>query len=232
MKILKKIKALLIFLEFIVTVTIVIFIMKIFNSSNWKVRRAWAKMQEYLIGYRVEVIGEVDDRADMLVMNHQSLLDIIVMENIYPKNIAWVAKKEIADLKFYGQILTLPKMIIVNRDDRKSLVKLLKDAKTRVKEGRVIGIFPEGTRSRGDRLLKFKNGAKLLANKLDLKVQPVVLINSRNILDSQNFLASIGVVKVIYLDLIDPKSNPDWYEELYDKMQETLVEELQLLKKH
>ncbi len=232
MKILKKIKALLIFLEFIVTVTIVIFIMKIFNSSNWKVRRAWAKMQEYLIGYRVEVIGEVDDRADMLVMNHQSLLDIIVMENIYPKNIAWVAKKEIADLKFYGQILTLPKMIIVNRDDRKSLVKLLKDAKTRVKEGRVIGIFPEGTRSRGDRLLKFKNGAKLLANKLDLKVQPVVLINSRNILDSQNFLASSGVVKVIYLDLIDPKSNPDWYEELYDKMQETLVEELQLLKKH
>ena len=232
MMIFKRIKALYILLEFVVTVTIVIFLMKLFNKHNYTFRKYWSKMQRYLIGYRLIVKGQLDPKAKMVVMNHQSLLDIVVMESVYPKNLAWVAKKEIADIKFFGQILTLPNMIILDRDDRRSLVKLLKDVKERLKEGRVIGIFPEGTRSRGDKLLKFKSGAKMIAQKLDLRVQPVVIVGTREIMDSQNFLAGSGTVKIIYLDSVDPKLDPNWYEKLKDKMQETLVNELQLLKNH
>ena len=232
MMIFKKIKALYIFLQFVITVTVVIFLMKFFNKKNFTFRKLWAKMQKYLIGYKVTVKGKPDPKAKLILMNHQSLLDIVVMEANYPANIAWVAKKEIADIKFFGQILTLPKMIIVDRDDRKSLVKMFKDIKNSLDENRVIGIFPEGTRGKGDKLLKFKSGAKLIAQKLDLIVQPVVIIGTRQILDSQNFVAGGGEVKIIYLDSIDPKLDPNWYEKLKDKMQETLVEELQPLKNH
>jgi 1-acyl-sn-glycerol-3-phosphate acyltransferase len=232
MKIFKRIKAFYILLEFVVTVTIVIFLMKLFNKHNYTFRKYWSKIQRYLIGYRLIVKGQPDPKAKMVVMNHQSLLDIVVMESVYPQNLAWVAKKEIADIKFFGQILTLPNMIILDRDDRRSLVKLLKDVKDRLKDGRVIGIFPEGTRSRGDKLLKFKSGAKMIAQKLDLIVQPVVIVGTREIMDSQNFLAGSGTVKIIYLESVDPKLDPNWYEKLKDKMQETLVNELQLLKNH
>jgi len=232
MMIFNKIKAFYILIEFVITVTIVIVLMKLFNKHNYTFRKYWAKMQRYLIGYKLIVKGQPDPKANMVLMNHQSLLDIVVMESNYPQNIAWVAKKEIADIKFFGQILTLPHMIIVDRDDRKSLVKLFKDVKDRLKEGRVIGIFPEGTRSKGDKLLKFKSGAKLIAQKLDLIVQPVVIIGTRDILDSQNFIAKSGTIKIIYLESVDPKLDPNWYEKLKDKMQETLVNELQLLKNH
>ena len=232
MKIFKRIKAFYVLIEFITTVSVVIILMKLFNKHNYTFRKYWSKMQSYLIGYKLVVKGEPDINAKILVMNHQSLLDIVVMESVYPQNIAWVAKKEIADMKFFGQILTLQNMIIIDRDDRRSLVKLLKDVKDRLKTGRVIGIFPEGTRSRGDKLLKFKSGAKMIAQKLDLIVQPVVIVGTREIMDSQNFLAGSGTVKIIYLDSIDPKLDPNWYEKLKDKMQETLVNELQLLKNH
>ena len=228
---LKKIKSIFIFINFVITVTIVIILMRLFKSKNWSIRRAWAKLQAPLIGYKLDIKGTPSKEAKLLLINHQSLLDIIVLENIYPNDIAWVAKKEIAQIPFFGQILTLPDMIIIDRDDRKSLVKLFKDVKDRLKNNRTIAIFPEGTRGRGDKLLKFKSGAKLIAQKLDLIVQPVVLVNTREILDSQNFSASSGLVKVIYLDPINPKDDPKWYENLHDKMQETLVNELQLLNK-
>ncbi len=220
-----KLRAVWVFVEFFITVTIVIFLMKFDNKRHWLYRKKWANLQKKLIGFHMEVIGKPDPDAQLVLMNHQSLLDIIVMDAHYPKNLSWVAKKEIAEIPFIGQILTLPKMIIVDREDKKSLLKLLKDAKARLDEGRVIAMFPEGTRGNGKKLLPFKMGARFLASKLNLKVQPVVIINTRNILDSINFTAHSGTVKIIYLDPIDPASDKKWYEKLHEDMQKVLERE-------
>lgn len=226
MKILQKIKAVSIFAQFVVTVTIVIFLMIIFPKSHWKIRRAWSNMQKWLIGYNLEIKGTPDPEADMLIINHQSLLDIILLEASYPKNLAWVAKKEIADIPFFGKIITLPNNISINREDKKSLIKLFADCKERLDDGRVIAIFPEGTRGDGKKLAPFKAGTKLIASKLKLKVQPVVVINTRNVLDSQNFLAKSGKVKLIYLDSFYVKDNKNWFEDAQKMMQEVLDREI------
>ncbi len=220
-----KLRALWVFAEFMITVSIVIVLMKVDNKRHWFYRRKWAKLQQKLIGFDVEVVGKPDPDAQLVLMNHQSLLDIIVMDDDYPKNLSWVAKKEIAEIPFLGQILTLPKMIIIDREDKKSLLKLLKDAKARLDEGRVIAMFPEGTRGKGEKLLPFKMGARFLASKLNLKVQPVVIVNTRKILDSINFTAHSGTVKIIYLDPVDPASDKEWYEKLHEKMQKVLERE-------
>ena len=220
-----KLRALWVFAEFMITVSIVIVLMKVDNKRHWFYRRKWAKLQQKLIGFDVEVVGKPDPDAQLVLMNHQSLLDIIVMDADYPKNLSWVAKKEIAEIPFIGQILTLPKMIIVDREDKKSLLKLLKDAKARLDEGRVIAMFPEGTRGKGKKLLPFKMGARFLASKLNLKVQPVVIVNTRKILDSINFTVHSGTVKIIYLDPVDPASDKEWYEKLHEEMQKVLERE-------
>lgn len=230
MLIFQKIKAFLILIQFVITVSFTILMMKLFNKNHWFFRKKWASLQAFFIGYKLTIKGEIDPDAQLLLMNHQSLLDIVIIEAKYPKNIAWVAKKEIAEMTFFGQIITLPKNIILNREDtRKSLVKLFKDVKERVADGRTIGMFPEGTRSDGKKMLPFKAGAKLIAEKLDLKVQPAVVINTRAIVDSQNFVANSGDVTLIYLDAIDPKEDKEWFDKLHTKMQETLDSELKLL---
>ncbi len=225
MKISGRIKASWILFEFLITVTIVVILMRLFNSKQWQIRKAWAKMQAYLTGYDLEIVGSPDPDAGLLLLNHQSLLDIIILDASFPKDLSWVAKKEIADMPFFGQILTLPKMVIVDRESKKSLVKLVADAKQRLEEGRVIAMFPEGTRGDGKKLLPFKMGARLLASKLNLKVQPAVIINTRQILDSLNFTAKSGKVKIIYLDPIDPKEDKEWFTKLHEKMQEVIDRE-------
>ncbi len=225
MKLFAKAKAAWILFEFLLTVPVVIILMRIFPDKQWMLRKKWAKMQSWLTGYKLQIIGQPDPDAQLVLMNHQSLLDIIVMDATYPKNLSWVAKREIADIPFFGQILTVPRMIIVDRENKKSLLKLLKDARQRLDEGRVIAMFPEGTRGDGQKLLPFRAGARFLANKLALKVQPVVIVNSRQILDSVNFTASSGTVKIIYLDSIDPMQDKEWYDKLHHQMQEVLEKE-------
>jgi 1-acyl-sn-glycerol-3-phosphate acyltransferase len=226
MKILQRGKAVLILIQFVITVTVVIIFMKFFNKYHWFFRRKWAQMQAKLLGYKLIINGKPDINAQMLLLNHQSLLDIVIIEGIYPQNVAWVAKKEIADMFFFGQILTLPKMIIIDRESSRSLVQIIKEAKELLKDDRVIAMFPEGTRGDGTKLLPFKQGAKIVAQKLNLLVQPAVITNTRNIVDSQNFLAKKGTVTITYLEPVNPKNDPNWFENMKTDMQKILDKEL------
>uniref|UniRef100_UPI003AF78CEC lysophospholipid acyltransferase family protein n=1 Tax=Campylobacter fetus TaxID=196 RepID=UPI003AF78CEC len=221
MKILSKIKTILYAIELILSIAGVVLFMAIFKDKNRQIRRMWAKLQRFFIGYQLEVVGKPIDEANLIIINHQSVLDIIVMEEIHPANLSWIAKKEIGKIPIIGKILTIPKMIPIDRKDPRSLPKLIKDVKDRVDNNRVVAMFPEGTRSEGDKLLKFQSGAKIIVSKLNLKVQPVLIINSRNILDTKRFKLNSGLLKVIYMDLIDT-SNETWLEETRAKMQALL----------
>lgn len=225
MKVLNKIKNWLYAIEITISVIIVVLIFFIAPSSNLWIRRKWTKMQRFLIGYKIDVIGSPDPRANMIIANHQSMLDIMALEEIHPANICWIAKKEIEDLPFFGNIIRVPKMISVDRKDPRSLPKIIKLAKERISEGRVIAIFPEGTRSNGDKILKFKNGANIIANKLNLVVQPVLIIGSRKIIDSKTISVHSGSFKVIYMDIVDT-SDENWLENTRVKMQTLLAQNL------
>ncbi|WP_086267788.1 lysophospholipid acyltransferase family protein [Campylobacter devanensis] len=225
MKVLNKIKNWLYAIEITISVIIVVLIFFIAPSSNLWIRRKWTKMQRFLIGYKIDVIGSPDPRANMIIANHQSMLDIMALEEIHPANICWIAKKEIEDLPFFGNIIRVPKMISIDRKNPRSLPKIIKLAKERVSEGRVIAIFPEGTRGDGDKILKFKSGANIIADKLNLVVQPVLIIGSRKIIDSKTISVHSGSFKVIYMDIVDT-SDENWLENTRAKMQTLLAQNL------
>ena len=181
--------------------------------------------QMFVLGIKLETEGNLDESCDMVLMNHQSLLDIIVMEYIHSRDLAWVAKKEITDLFFFGHIIKAPRMISIDRENKAGIINLLKEAKDRLDKGRPIAMFPEGTRSDGKSMLSFNPGAKMVANKYNLKVQPVVLFNTRNIVDSKKLLANPGVVKVVYLEPVQADKNTDWFEQTEQKMKEVFNKE-------
>lgn len=199
--------------------------MYIFKKHTHQVIKVWMNFQMYVLGIKLETQGNLDESCDMILLNHQSLLDIIVMEYIHSRDLAWVAKKEITDLFFFGHIIKAPRMISVDRENKAGIIHLLKEAKDRLDKGRPIAMFPEGTRSNGKSMLSFRPGAKMLANRFNLRVQPIVLFNTRNIVDSKKLLATPGIVKVIYLEPVQADKNTDWFEKVEEKMNEVFNKE-------
>ncbi|RXJ67919.1 1-acyl-sn-glycerol-3-phosphate acyltransferase [Halarcobacter ebronensis] len=224
---LSRIRGFVVLIQFSITVGIVIFFMYTFRNHTHKVIKIWMKVQMYLLGIKLEEVGTLDTSCDMVIMNHQSILDIIVMEYIHPRNLAWIAKKEITDLLFFGHIIKAPRMISVDREDKAGIISLLKDCKDRLDKGRPIAMFPEGTRSDGKSMLEFKPGAKMIANKFGLKVQPAIILNTRDILDSKSLKQKPGIVKVIYLEPVQADKKVDWFEKLEKDMNRVFKEEIE-----
>ena len=220
-----RIRGIILLIQFSITVAITVVLMYVFRNHTHKVIKVWMSFQMFVLGIKLETEGNLDESCDMVLMNHQSLLDIIVMEYIHSRDLAWVAKKEITDLFFFGHIIKAPRMISIDRENKAGIINLLKEAKDRLDKGRPIAMFPEGTRSDGKSMLSFKPGAKMVANKYNLKVQPVVLFNTRNIVDSKKLLANPGVVKVVYLEPIQADKNSDWFEQTEEKMKKVFDKE-------
>ena len=220
-----RIRGIILLIQFSITVAITVVLMYIFKNHTHKVIKVWMTFQMYVLGIKLETQGKLDESCDMILMNHQSLLDIIVMEYIHSRDLAWVAKKEITDLFFFGHIIKAPRMISIDRENKAGIIHLLKEAKDRLDRGRPIAMFPEGTRSDGKSMLSFRPGAKMLANRYNLKVQPIVLFNTRNIVDSKKLLATPGIVKVVYLEPIQADKNTDWFEVLEKNMNEVFNKE-------
>ncbi len=225
MKIFAKIRGLYGATVIIILVTLNIFAFLIFPKKYYKtIKRLFTRTILALLGIRVVTEGEIDKEAKMIIMNHASFIDIPVIEAVYPNDLVWIAKKELFDTPFFGLLLKLPQNIRLDREDRKSLVHLLKESKEK-SQTKTIAIFPEGTRARGDKLLPFKPGAKIIADKLRLKVQPVVIVCARARFDSKKLELNPGTIKVIYLPSFTPDPSSQWLQELREKMQQVLNKE-------
>ncbi len=223
----ERIRGIILLIQFSITVAITVVLMYTFKNHTHKVIKVWMKLQMWALGIKLETQGTLDESCDLVIMNHQSLLDIIVMEYIHNRDLAWVAKKEISDLFFFGHIIKAPRMISIDRENKAGLISLLKESRDRLDKGRPIAMFPEGTRSDGTKMLSFKPGAKMIANKFNLRVQPVIILNTLNIVDSKKLKAKPGRVRVIYLDPVQADKKTDWYEQTEEKMKEVFAKALE-----
>jgi 1-acyl-sn-glycerol-3-phosphate acyltransferase len=146
------------------------------------------------------------------------------MESIIEEKLIWVAKKELGEIPIFKYLLTETDMILVDRQNKKSVLEMIKEIKKRINKNLKVVIFPEGTRNKKNptTMLKWKKGPKAVIEKLNLKVQPFVIINLYNTLDG--FKINQKKVKVIFLPTIEPNEK-NWYEKTYEKMNEILRKE-------
>ncbi len=190
-------------------------------------RKIAAWYVRFTIFFSTDIKGEDDPNTQMFLVNHQSDIDIGIMETVTNKDLAWVAKKALFEIPFFGLALKLPKDIAVDRESKTSLIKLLKDAKDRIDKGRVVTMFPEGTRSTTGKMLPFKSGAKMIADKYKLVVQPIVLMQTSKYYNIKRFYYKPGKIKVIFMDsFVADRSNENWLKDLRVKMQKVYDDEL------
>jgi len=224
----KRIRGVYVLLIVGIFVALMVPFIPIFKKRHSWLRKLTSKTILFFSGIQVRTFGTIDKSANMFILNHQSMLDIMVMEVASQGvDLAWVAKKELFEIPLYGLSLSLTDMIDINREDRQGIIKLLKDVKDRVSKGRVVTIFPEGTRNRKDTFLPFKQGASIVANKHKLRVQPVVLVNSVKRFDTKSILASGGCVDVIFLPSFMATKDRDWLNESREKMLKIFLERIE-----
>jgi 1-acyl-sn-glycerol-3-phosphate acyltransferase len=130
-----------------------------------RIPRFYHRLLCNLIGIRVQVHGEPLSGGGLLLANHSSWLDIIILSGICP--LAFVAKSEVNSWPLFGFLARLQNTIFVRRGEKRRTLTDRDTLRTRIKSGDTIVIFPEGTSSDGNRVLAFKS-ALLSAAELSL----------------------------------------------------------------
>ena len=181
----------------------------------------------FMMGGKLAQEGIMDTSVDMYVMNHQGIVDIIGLEALQNNHIRWVAKKELFDALWFGNLLRHGEMISLDRGNKAGLIKLIKDVKeSKEVYHRPVAIFPEGTRTDKQPLLAFKQGTKIIANKLKLKVQPIVITGSKWVLNEHIKTGHSGTVKYHFMPTIAVnKEDKEWFDTLRDDMQKVIDDE-------
>ncbi|MDD3592439.1 MAG: lysophospholipid acyltransferase family protein [Sulfurovum sp.] len=199
----------------------------VFRSHKGMIMHYLNRAILFLMGSKVVQVGEADPDADMIVMNHQGIVDIIGMEALQKGHLRWVAKKELFETVWFGHLLKNGDMISIDRENKKGLIKMIRDVKeAREVKHRKVAIFPEGTRATQQKLLPFKLGTKFIAENMKLKIQPVVITGSKWVLNEHNRSGHNGTIKYIYLPTIDVgEAEKTWFEELHAKMQKEIDHE-------
>jgi len=201
-------------------------------KNELKYRKKLSKILISLIAEEIIVEGKLDKDTQILIGNHTHNLDIALIESIINEKIIWIAKKELGEIPIIKYMLTKTDMILVDRKDKKSIIKTLKEVKERVNRGLKVIVFPEGTRNKTNpkKLLPFKKGVKAIPEKLNLKVQPFVIINLPFAFEKNPFRIKKQKIKVVFLESFYPNEE-NWYEKMRENMQKILDREYNSNKK-
>ena len=126
--------------------------------------------------YRLKVEGLENfprEGALILVANHSSYFDPLVLGVAIPRRINWMVMKAYYDLWWLGWFFKLSYAFRVDVD--RPDISAIKHAFRVLEGGGIVGIFPEGTRSLDGRLGKGKTGAALLSLKSETPILPVAI---------------------------------------------------------
>ena len=139
----------------------------------------------FLAGASLEVKGEEKispEETYIFLSNHQSFMDIPTLFRGIPNRLHFVAKKGIKYVPFIGWYMLAMGMIFIDRLKGSQSMKSLKKAATLIRRGRSVILFPEGTRSAEGEITPFKKGAFILALEAMVKIVPVALVGTGNLL--------------------------------------------------
>ncbi|PYJ32673.1 MAG: 1-acyl-sn-glycerol-3-phosphate acyltransferase [Verrucomicrobia bacterium] len=114
----------------------------------------WSRFASRVVGIRITTRGAMPP-SGLLVSNHLSYLDVIVLSSIRP--CVFVAKRDVAGWPFFGWLARAAGTIFVDREQRLSSPAVVDLVRATLASGSVVVLFPEGTSSDGSTVLPFKS---------------------------------------------------------------------------
>ncbi len=141
---------------------------------------AWAKVCLWLLdktcGLKYEISGweNLPEHAAIIMSKHQSAWETIAMRGLFPPEQAWILKRELMWIPLFGWALAAVGSIGINRSSGRSAIKqVIAKGTERLQKGRLVMIFPEGTRVAPGERKRYGMGGALLAEKSGYPIIPV-----------------------------------------------------------
>lgn len=133
----------------------------------------------------------------MLIANHTSMTDIMLMLYTIKEPFVFVGKQELAKIPLFG-FFYKRSCILVNRDNQKSKTEVFRQAQKRLQGGVSICIFPEGGVSDDTEIIldSFKDGAFRLAIQHQIPVVPITFFDNRKRFPFNFFKGNPGSMRV------------------------------------
>ena len=175
----------------------------------FKIARLWSKIILIGMGFNYSIEGDEvfeDGKSYMLVANHTSMTDIMLML-IAVKNhpFVFVGKKELAKIPIFGFIYKRV-CILVDRSSSKSRYAVFERAQKRIHQGLSICIFPEGGVPEEHIVLdEFKDGAFRIAIEHGLPIVPMVFFDNKKRFSYTFFSGSPGKMRAKIYPIIETK---------------------------
>jgi len=147
---------------------------------------------------RVEGRANIDPKQSYVVVsNHQSLFDILVLYGWLGIDFRWVMKQELRSVPGLGAACAALGHIYIDRSNHQAAVRSINEARERITGGTSVLFFPEGTRSDDSRMRVFKKGAFRFAIDTGLPILPVTVDGTCDVLPARQFDLRPGRARLV-----------------------------------
>lgn len=176
------------------------------RSRRRRVTRWFARAFFLSIGSPIRIEGEtgLPDSACVVIANHSSYLDGMILTAALPARFTFVIKHEMARYPFAGFLLRRIGSEFVNREDGRQKNQVTRRLFKAAESGDALAFFPEGTFVATPGLRRFQPGAFGAAWRASLPVVPVVIFGARDKLPAQAWLPAPGPLSITISAPISP----------------------------
>ena len=188
-----------------------------------------------VMGIRIKLTGEelLPEEPCVLVSNHRSDFDpMTVLAVLNRRKLVYISKEGNFKIPIVGPFIRQAGFIAIDRGNGVRAVKTLQKAAERMQsEGVDVGIYPEGTRSKTGKLLRFKTGACYLAQQANAPIVIMTTQGTERI--SKRFLLSpvcvhLNIVEVIDRETVQSTSQNDLIARIRETVEKNLPPETEM----
>ena len=172
---------------------------KFYPQFFWLARNLWARPILYGMGFLPKFKKEeeiIKGKSYMLIANHTSMTDIMLMLIASKNPFVFVGKKELAKIPIFGFFYKRT-CILVDRGSARSRKAVYDSAQKRLNQGMSICIFPEGRVPEEDVFIdEFKDGAFRLAIEHQIPIVPMTFADNKKRFSYTFFSGSPGRMRL------------------------------------
>jgi 1-acyl-sn-glycerol-3-phosphate acyltransferase len=154
--------------------------------------------------YSIEGIENIPEDGFIVMSKHSSTWETIAIQRFF-RPLVWVVKRELTWIPFFGWALKAVNVIALDRGTgRKAISQLIRESKKRMDQGRILMMFPEGTRVLPLQTKPFKLGGAIVSKRTGYSVLPVAH-NAGEFWPRHSWIKWPGTIRVVIGPPVDPE---------------------------
>jgi len=212
---------------FFTPIALILCLLRPFNPDNlYFFAATWGPIAHRILGFRVVFTNRhimKESRPCVFVMNHQTNYDLVLGGIIRIKRTVSLGKREILWFPIFGLFYWLSGNILIKREKRSKALKAMEKVNKIIRDKNIsILIMPEGTRSKGRSLGKFKKGAFRTAIGAQVPIVPICASSWH-----QNINLNKWNAGTLHINVLDPISTQGMDTSSINSLTETCREKME-----